>query len=188
VEIPKSLSALHQGFNSGAFNCESLVRHYLKQIEQQQHLNAFLEVFAEEATERAIVLDKKKESGQTLGPLFGLVISIKDNICYKDHKVSASSKILENFVSLYSSTVVERLLAADAIIIGRTNCDEFAMGSSNEKSATGKSLILLMKVVFPADQAVGQRFLLLPAFAWRHSVPIRVAPFVNLPLTQVWLG
>lgn len=140
MEIPKSLLALHQGFNSGAFNCESLVRHYLKQIEQQQHLNAFLEVFAEEATERAIALDKKKESGQALGPLFGLVISIKDNICYKDHKVSASSKILENFVSLYSSTVVERLLTADAIIIGRTNCDEFAMGSSNEKSAYGKVL------------------------------------------------
>jgi aspartyl-tRNA(Asn)/glutamyl-tRNA(Gln) amidotransferase subunit A len=69
-----------------------------------------------------------------------MVIAIKDNICYKGHRVSGSSKILEGFVSLYHSTVVERLLAEDAIIIGRCNCDEFAMGSSNEKSAYGKVL------------------------------------------------
>jgi aspartyl-tRNA(Asn)/glutamyl-tRNA(Gln) amidotransferase subunit A len=69
-----------------------------------------------------------------------MVIGIKDNICYKDHGVSASSKILSNFKSLYSSTVVERLLAADAIIIGRLNCDEFAMGSSNETSYYGPVL------------------------------------------------
>jgi len=66
-----------------------------------------------------------------------MVVALKDNICYKDHKVSASSKILEGFESLFSATVVERLLAEDAIIIGRTNCDEFAMGSGNENSAFG---------------------------------------------------
>ena len=69
-----------------------------------------------------------------------MVIGIKDNLCYKDHKVSASSKILEGFVSLYDATVVERLKAEDAIIIGRLNCDEFAMGSSNENSAYGNVL------------------------------------------------
>jgi aspartyl-tRNA(Asn)/glutamyl-tRNA(Gln) amidotransferase subunit A len=140
VEFPLTLSALHAGFNTGAYTCQSIVQHYLSQINAKQHLNAFLEVFLDEALERARQLDEKKASGQKLGRLFGLVISIKDNICYKDHQVSASSKILENFVSLYSSTVVERLLAEDAIIIGRTNCDEFAMGSSNEKSAYGKVL------------------------------------------------
>ena len=66
-----------------------------------------------------------------------MVIGIKDNICYKGHKVSAASKILENFESLFNATVIERLLAEDAIIIGRLNCDEFAMGSSNENSAYG---------------------------------------------------
>src|SRR5690606_20320436 len=71
------------------------------------------------------------------GKLAGMVISFKDNICYKGHRGSASSKILEGFESLYSATVVERLLPEDAIIIGRTNCDEFAMGSSNENSAYG---------------------------------------------------
>ncbi len=81
-------------------------------------------------------MDAKVKAGDA-GPLAGLVLSIKDNICYKGHKVSASSRILEGFTSLYSATVVERLLAADAVIIGRTNCDEFAMGSSNENSAFG---------------------------------------------------
>ena len=69
-----------------------------------------------------------------------MVVGIKDNICYKGHRVSASSKILENFISLYSATAVERLLAEDAIIIGRLNCDEFGMGSSNENSAYGAVL------------------------------------------------
>ena len=69
-----------------------------------------------------------------------MVIAIKDNICYKDHEVSASSKILKGFRSLYSATAVEKLLAEDAIIIGRCNCDEFAMGSSNENSHFGPVL------------------------------------------------
>ena len=69
-----------------------------------------------------------------------MVIGIKDNICYKGHVLSASSKILDGFESLFSATVVERILAEDAIIIGRTNCDEFAMGSSNENSAYGNVL------------------------------------------------
>ena len=66
-----------------------------------------------------------------------MIIGIKDNICYKGHRVSAASKILDGFESMFSATVVERLLAEDAIIIGRTNCDEFAMGSTNENSAYG---------------------------------------------------
>ena len=66
-----------------------------------------------------------------------MVIGIKDNICYKNHKVGAASKMLDGFESLYNATVVERLLAEDAIIIGRLNCDEFAMGSANENSYYG---------------------------------------------------
>jgi aspartyl-tRNA(Asn)/glutamyl-tRNA(Gln) amidotransferase subunit A len=66
-----------------------------------------------------------------------MVIAIKDNICYANHKVSGASKILENFESIYNATVVNKLLAENAIIIGRVNCDEFAMGGSNENSAYG---------------------------------------------------
>lgn len=123
--------------SNGVLSCTSLVQYYLDNIQHEGDLNAFLEVFEAEALARAAELDKKSEGR---GKLYGLVIAIKDNICYKDHKVSASSKILENFESLYSSTAVERLLAEDAIIIGRLNCDEFAMGGSNENSAFGPVL------------------------------------------------
>ncbi len=116
---------------------EEVVRHALHRIEAVQDLNIYLEVFADEALAQARRLDQKKAAGEPLGPLAGWVISIKDNICYAGHRCGAASKILEGFRSVYSATAVERLLAADAIIIGRTNCDEFAMGSSNENSAYG---------------------------------------------------
>ena len=108
----------------------------LAMASEKQDLNAFLEVFHASSLEQAARVDARLKAGNA-GPLAGMVLSIKDNICYKDHKVSASSRILEGFTSLYSATVVERLLAADAVILGRTNCDEFAMGSSNENSAFG---------------------------------------------------
>ena len=66
-----------------------------------------------------------------------MIIGIKDNICYKDHEVTASSKMLNGFNSVFNATAVRRLLEEDAIIIGRLNCDEFAMGSSNENSFYG---------------------------------------------------
>lgn len=136
----KTIKQVQVELKAGNTTCENLVRNYLQKIEDAKHLNAYLEVFADEAVERGKELDKKSSEGKAIGKLFGCVIAIKDNICYKQHKVSAGSKILEGFTSLYSSTVVERLLAEDAIIIGRTNCDEFAMGSSNENSAYGNVL------------------------------------------------
>lgn len=135
----KTIAEAQENLENGAITCVGLVEHYLKQIEEKKHLNAFLEVFALDARQRASVIDLKLKQG-TAGKLAGLVIGLKDNICYKDHKVSASSKILEGFESLFSATVVERLLEEDAIIIGRLNCDEFAMGSSNEYSAYGPVL------------------------------------------------
>lgn len=134
-----SYSEIKGEISAGRLTCHSLVTLYLKRIEENKHLNAFLEVFGDEALLRAQEVDDKIRKGKG-GRLAGMVIALKDNICYKGHRVSASSKILEGFVSLYHSTVVERLLAEDAIIIGRCNCDEFAMGSSNEKSAYGKVL------------------------------------------------
>ncbi len=120
----------------GATNCESAVQFYLQQINQYKHLNAFVEVF-DDAIERAKYLDLQQKNGASLGKLHGVIVSIKDVICYKDHKVTAASKILENFTSIYHSTAVERLLNEGAIIIGRNNCDEFAMGSSSENSFYG---------------------------------------------------
>ena len=80
----------------------------------------------------------KKEKTVNHGKIHGVVIAIKDVICYKDHKVTAASAILKDFTSVYNSTAVEKLLDEDAIIIGNCNCDEFAMGSTNENSVYGK--------------------------------------------------
>lgn len=116
-----------------------LVEYYLKNIDENQHLNAFLEVWDAEARMRAIEIDAKIQAG-TAGRLAGCVMALKDVLAYKDHRVGSSSKILEGFTSIYNSTVVQRLLNEDVIFIGRTNCDEFAMGASNENSAFGPVL------------------------------------------------
>ena len=131
-----SLEAVRQDLQSGKTSCRQLVEQYLHQIEQQNTLNAFLDVFSEEARTQADRTDEKIRNGSA-GRLAGLVLGVKDNICFKDHKVRASSKILGDFRSLFTATALQRLLDEDAIIIGTTNCDEFAMGSSNENSAFG---------------------------------------------------
>jgi len=131
-----SIQSYHDQLKTGTVTCVQAVRYYLDAIDQNKHLNCFLEVFAEHALQRAIELDSKPVSGK----LHGIVLGIKDNICYKGHKASAASKILQNFISTYSATAVERLENEGAIIIGRLNCDEFGMGSSNENSAFGPVL------------------------------------------------
>ena len=113
-----------------------ILENYLQKIEDRASINAFIEVFEDSARKQALLVDEKIKSG-TAGKLAGMVIGLKDNLCYKGHKVTASSKILEGFESLFTATSVQRLLEEDAIIIGRLNCDEFAMGSSNETSFYG---------------------------------------------------
>jgi aspartyl-tRNA(Asn)/glutamyl-tRNA(Gln) amidotransferase subunit A len=131
----KSYSEVKKALSAGR-SVVDIVNGYLNEINKQRELNAFLEVFEKDALEQAQIIDDKIKAGSA-GKLAGIVIGLKDNICYAGHHVSASSKILAGFESIYSATVVERLLAEDAIIIGRLNCDEFAMGSSNETSAYG---------------------------------------------------
>jgi aspartyl-tRNA(Asn)/glutamyl-tRNA(Gln) amidotransferase subunit A len=96
-------------------------------------------VYGEEALSRAVQIDQKIKEGKA-GKLAGLVVGLKDVLAYQDHPLQASSKILNGFISQYNGTAVQRLLDEDAIIIGRQNCDEFAMGSSNENSAFGPVL------------------------------------------------
>lgn len=131
-----SLSEIKNEIAIGKVTVEKLVKSYLSNIAANANLNAFNEVFEKEALSRSVEIDARIKNG-TAGKLAGMVIAIKDNICYKGHKVSASSKILKDFTSIYSSTIVERLLAEDAVIIGRCNCDEFAMGAANETSYFG---------------------------------------------------
>lgn len=120
----------------GTLTCQDIVRHFLFNIRKKEHLNAFLSVYEAEAFSRAAEIDTKIKNGKA-GKLAGLVVGIKDVLAYKDHPLQASSKILDGFISQYNATAVQRLLDEDAIIIGRQNCDEFAMGSSNENSAFG---------------------------------------------------
>ncbi len=132
----RRISDIQADIRAGKTNCVQLVKAYIARIEENKHLNAFLEVWAEEALDRASEIDQKFKSGSA-GRLAGAVIGLKDNLVYKGHKVSTASKILEGFESLFTATAVQRLLDEDAIILGRTNCDEFAMGASNENSAFG---------------------------------------------------
>ncbi len=125
---------IQSALQSGAATVTEVVQHYLNQISQNNEaLNIFLEVFEAEALSAAVSIQEKISAGKA-GKLAGMVISIKDNLCYAGHKVGAASKILEGFESQFTATAIERLLQEDAIIIGRVNCDEFAMGSSNENS------------------------------------------------------
>ncbi len=149
-----NISSYHLALKEGTTTVRKTVEAFLARISETKDLNAFLAVYADEALERADTIDKKLASS-TAGRLAGVVVGIKDNICYEGHGVQGSSKILDGFESLYSATAVEKLLAEDAIIIGRLNCDEFAMGSSNENSAFGNVLNPLDKTRVPGGSSGG---------------------------------
>jgi len=150
-----SIAHYHAQLQEGNVTCIQAVEHYLNKIHATRQLNAFIEVYADEALQRAKQLDEKRKSKSPSGKLHGVVIGIKDVICYKDHKISASSNILNNFTSVYSSTAVDRLIEQDAIIIGNLNCDEFAMGSTNENSAYGNVLNALDETRVPGGSSGG---------------------------------
>ncbi len=148
-----SFKSIKEDIAKGEISCEALTHGYIQNIKNSK-TNSFLEIFETTALEQAKLIDVKI-TNKTAGKLAGMVIGIKDNICYKGHKVSGASKILEGFESIYSATVVEKLLAEDAIIIGRLNCDEFAMGGSNENSAYGNVLNPLDNTKVPGGSSGG---------------------------------
>ena len=135
MKLFRSFKNLQNELFSSNFSCEELVDFYLKKINQSNN-NSFVETFNDSALSQARIIDKEL-SVKKHRKLSGLIVAIKDNICYEGHAVTASSSILKGFKSVYSATVVNRLIEHGAIIIGRLNCDEFAMGSSNEKSTYG---------------------------------------------------
>ncbi len=133
-----TIEGYSKALSSGETSCSEAVAYYLKKIIEKKHLNAFVHVFEDECISRAEYLDRKRKEGDVCGKLHGVIIAIKDVICYKGHITTAASGILQNFTSIYNSTAVEKLLSEDAIIIGNCNCDEFAMGSTNENSVYGR--------------------------------------------------
>lgn len=134
--IPKRYKEIRTLLDSGNITCKELVTQYLENINEQKDLNVFITLFEKESVLRAVEIDEKIKSGNA-GKLAGAVFSIKDVISVKDSLLTCGSKMLSNFESVYDATAVERLLKEDAIIIGKVNCDEFAMGSSNENSYYG---------------------------------------------------
>ena len=133
-----TISQIITAITSGTKTAEEITRYYLAQIaDKNPQINAFVEVFEADAIAQAKAIDAKKARGEKLGSLAGVPVGIKDNILYKGHKATCCSKMLENYTAAYTSTVVKKLLEQDAVIIGRTNMDEFAMGSSNQTSAWG---------------------------------------------------
>ncbi len=139
---------------AGKLSLADNVKHFLKNIDNQKDLNAFNFVFSDEAIEKAKEVEQKIKNNSA-GKLAGMVIAIKDVLAYKGHPLTCSSNILKNFTSLYTATAVQKLIDEDAIIIGKTNCDEFAMGSSNENSAFGNVLNPVDKTRVPGGSSGG---------------------------------
>ncbi len=150
-----NIQEYHGQLNLQKDGCVQAVQYFLQRMEHSNQLNAFIEIFGDESLERAKNLDDKRVSGKPTGKLHGVIIAIKDVICYKQHHVGAGSKILKGFTSVYNATAVEKLLAEDAIIIGNCNCDEFAMGSTNEHSSHGPVLNALDETKVPGGSSGG---------------------------------
>jgi aspartyl-tRNA(Asn)/glutamyl-tRNA(Gln) amidotransferase subunit A len=154
LNTDSSVKDLQHNLFNGTLSCVDRVSVFLANIDSKKHLNVFLSVYGQEALARAAEVDLKIKNKKA-GKLAGLVIGLKDVLCYQDHPLQAGSKILDGFISQFNATAVQRLLDEDAIIIGRQNCDEFAMGSSNENSAFGPVLNDLDNTRVPGGSSGG---------------------------------
>ena len=133
----RTLAELAELLRNGDASSEELTRHFLERIESlDSRLNAFVTVTAEQALESARAADRARAAGEA-GPLTGVPIAHKDIFCTEGVRTSCGSRMLDNFVSPYDAAVVEKLRAAGTVMLGKTNMDEFAMGSSNETSWYG---------------------------------------------------
>ncbi|GGM76341.1 glutamyl-tRNA(Gln) amidotransferase subunit A [Dyadobacter beijingensis] len=149
-----TLAEIQRDLREEGLTCVKLVDHYLERIEANKHLNAFVEVYTEEAKKAALAVDAKIANG-TAGKLAGLVVGLKDVLSLTGHGLQAGSQILQNYTAPYTGTAVQRLLDEDAIVIGRQNCDEFAMGSSNENSSFGPVLNAINNSKVPGGSSGG---------------------------------
>ena len=130
------ISKMRALIESGEISAVEICKSYLKSIEDRDpQIRAFIHSNPDMALTQAAQVDKWRAAGQRLPPLAGIPIAIKDNILIEGQRCTCASKILENFVALYNATVIEKLTSAGAVFIGKTNLDEFAMGSSTENSA-----------------------------------------------------
>jgi len=131
-------TALRNAFVGGELSAESIAKNTLELIaKRDRHIHAFLTVDSKRVVARAQALDAARKRGDSLGPLAGVPVAIKDNLVTRELPTTAGSKLLEHFQGVYDAHVIERLRSAGALLVGKTNLDEFAMGSSTENSAYG---------------------------------------------------
>jgi aspartyl-tRNA(Asn)/glutamyl-tRNA(Gln) amidotransferase subunit A len=131
---------LLERMNAGEVTSEEIVGSLLDRAERDRRLNVFVHLDAERILDRARDVDRRRRAGDRLGPLAGVPVAIKDVLCVRGEPTTCGSRMLRNFRPPYDATVIARLKAADAILFGKTNMDEFAMGSSTENSAYGPTL------------------------------------------------
>src|SRR4051812_2869399 len=133
-------TALLAQMNAGAVSSEEIVRDYLDRAERLKRLNVFVHLDREQVMAQARALDARRKAGQPVGPLGGVPVAIKDVLCVEGEPTTCGSRMLRNFKPPYDATVITRLREAGAILFGKTNMDELAMGSSTENSAYGPTL------------------------------------------------
>lgn len=150
-----TITQIKQGLTSREFSCTELVKYYLKRIDDNKNLNAYITVATASALAQAQEVDRKIKNKEQPGALEGVPVAIKDIILTAGLKTTASSKALENYIAPYDAAIVKKLKAAGAVILGKTNCDEFAMGSSNETSAFGPVLNPWDKTRVPGGSSGG---------------------------------
>ncbi len=138
--IAATASDLLSQLNSGAVSSEEVARFYLDRAEQLGRLNAYVHLDPEAILTQARAVDAKRKAGAPLGPLAGVPVAVKDVLCVEGEPTTCGSRMLKGFRPPYDATVIKRLKAADALLFGKTNMDEFAMGSSTENSAYGPTL------------------------------------------------
>jgi aspartyl-tRNA(Asn)/glutamyl-tRNA(Gln) amidotransferase subunit A len=139
IDIP--VHELSEKLHSGEISSLELTRSYLDRIYQVENkIHAYINIFEKKSLEMAKEADHRLSQKENVTPLTGIPIALKDNLCFEGHNTTCGSKILQNFIPPYNATVVQRLIDAGSVFLGKTNMDEFAMGSSTENSRFFKTL------------------------------------------------
>ena len=172
-----TIDGVREALAAKKISARELAADFYKRIESRNpELNAFLTLSPERARRQTDKIDDLVAEGKPLPPLAGVPVAVKDVISTRGIKTTCGSKILQNYIPPYDATVVERLEAAGAVILGKTNCDEFAMGSSNENSAYGPVKNPLAPDRVPGGSSGGSAAVVAADWRWPLSGRIRAVP------------